>query len=67
MPSLAVRHDSELLAYLPEDTVTLFRRYPNLGSTLTEAERLFKARLQESPVLRAPGGMSRRKGRRWRR
>ncbi len=51
MPSPALRHNSKLLGYLPEDTV-LYASIPNLGSTLAEAERLFNARLQESPVLR---------------
>ncbi len=52
MPAAPLRHDSKLLAYLPRNTV-LYASIPNLGSTLAEADRLFKARLQESEVLRA--------------
>ncbi len=51
MPSPAIRHSSKLLAYVPGDTV-LYAAIPNVGSTIGEADRLFKARLQESPVLR---------------
>ncbi len=51
MPSAALRHDSKLLPLIPGDAV-LYAAIPNVGPALTEADRLFKARLQESAVLR---------------
>lgn len=51
MPSPALRHDPKLLAYVP-DRVVLYAAVPNAGPALAEAGRLFRARLQESEVLR---------------
>jgi hypothetical protein len=51
MPSPALRHDSKLLPLAPADAV-LYAAIPNVGPALAEADRLFKGRLQESPVLR---------------
>ncbi len=51
MPSPALRHDAKMLDYVPDDTI-LYASIPNVGSALTEAQRLFHERLQESAVLK---------------
>jgi ferric-dicitrate binding protein FerR (iron transport regulator) len=52
MPSPGLRRDPKLLPYIDPNAV-LYAAIPNLGPTLTEAERLFNERLQASEVLRA--------------
>jgi len=51
VPAAGLRHNSKLLDYIGDDTV-MFASIPNLSTTLAEAERLFRERLQESEVLR---------------
>jgi ferric-dicitrate binding protein FerR (iron transport regulator) len=51
LPAQNLRHDSKLLPYVSHEAV-LYASVPNVNASLTEAERLFRARLQESPVLR---------------
>lgn len=52
IPGPGLRYSSELLAYVPENTV-VYAAIPNLANTLGEASRLFQDRMQESPALRA--------------
>jgi FecR protein/Protein of unknown function (DUF3352)/Putative zinc-finger len=51
IPSPGLRYSSDLLPYLPENTV-IYAAIPNLTNTLGEASRLFEVRLQQSPELR---------------
>jgi FecR protein/Protein of unknown function (DUF3352)/Putative zinc-finger len=51
IPSPGLRYSSDLLPYLPENTV-IYAAIPNLTNTLGEASRLFEERLQQSPELR---------------
>jgi FecR protein/Putative zinc-finger len=51
IPGPGLRYSSDLLPYVPEHTV-IFAAIPNLTNTLTEADRLFRERLQQSPALR---------------
>ena len=51
VPSQGLRHESKLLPLIGDDTI-LYASIPNLSTTLAEAERLFRERLQESEVLR---------------
>jgi hypothetical protein len=50
IPEPGLRYQSTLVKYVPENTV-IFASIPNLGNTLAEADRIFEARLHESPVL----------------
>jgi hypothetical protein len=51
IPSPGLRYNSDLLPYVPENTV-VYAAIPNLSQTLGEATRLFEDRLQQSPELR---------------
>ncbi len=51
MPSPGLRYDSKLLKYIPGDAV-LYAAMPNIGSTVAEANRLLRERLQANEVLR---------------
>ncbi len=51
IPSPGLRYSSNLPQYLPADTF-LYAAVPNLGGTITEAKKLFDARLAESQALR---------------
>jgi ferric-dicitrate binding protein FerR (iron transport regulator) len=52
IPEPGLRYQSDLLQYLPDNTV-VYAAIPNIGPTLSEGERVFEDRLQQSPVLRA--------------
>ncbi|MGC4065727.1 MAG: FecR domain-containing protein [Polyangiaceae bacterium] len=51
LPSPALRYESPLFDWAPE-TAFLYAALPNYGSTLNEGYRLFRTRLDASPVLR---------------
>ena len=51
IPGPGLRYSSELLAYVPDNTV-IYAAIPNLSNTLVEASQLFHDRLQQSPALR---------------
>jgi len=51
IPGPGLRYSSDLLPYVPEDTV-VYAAIPNLSNTLGEASRLFQDRLQQSAALR---------------
>ncbi|MGA8594530.1 MAG: FecR domain-containing protein [Bryobacteraceae bacterium] len=51
IPSPAVRYESALASYLPDNTV-VYAAIPNLGGTVAEAKRIFDERLEQSDVLR---------------
>ena len=51
IPGPGLRYNSELLQYVPENTV-VYAAIPNLTNTIGEASRLFQDRLQQSPALR---------------
>ncbi len=51
IPAPGLRYSSALPRYLPADTY-LYVAIPNVGGTITEAKKLFDARLAESEALR---------------
>ena len=51
IPSPGLRYTSDLLPLVPEHTV-VYGAIPNLANTISEANRLFQDRLQQSPALR---------------
>jgi hypothetical protein len=51
IPGPGLRYQSNLLQYVPDNSV-VFAAIPNLGSTLSDADRVFEERLQQSPALR---------------
>jgi hypothetical protein len=51
IPLPGVRYSSKLMGLLPAGTA-VYAAIPNLGSFLGEADRIFRQRVQESPVLR---------------
>lgn len=62
LPHPATRHETRLLDLAPEGTV-VYVAIPNVGTTLAEAHRIFRDRIEHSPVLQdwwrqtmAPGG-----------
>lgn len=52
IPGPGLRYSSELLPYVPDDTV-VYAAIPNLAATLGEATQIFQERLQQSPALRS--------------
>ena len=51
IPGPGLRYSSDLLPYVPDNTV-VYAAIPNLANTLSEADRIFQSRLQQSPALR---------------
>jgi FecR protein/Putative zinc-finger len=51
IPGPGLRYSSDLLPYVPDNTVA-YAAIPNLANTLSEADRIFQSRLQQSPALR---------------
>jgi hypothetical protein len=51
LPGPAMRYQSKLAAYLPENTV-IFASIPNLAPVLADATNIFEERVAQSPVLK---------------
>jgi hypothetical protein len=52
IPGPGLRYSSELLPYVPENTV-IYAAIPNVSNTIDEASKLFQDRLQQSPALQS--------------
>jgi len=51
IPAPGLRYSSDLLPLVPDNTV-MYASIPNLTNTLSEADRIFRDQLQQSPALR---------------
>jgi hypothetical protein len=51
VPEPGVRHSTRLLDMMPENTV-FYAALPNLGTTITQSNRIIEERIQQNPALR---------------